>query len=1067
MLESLLSLYLLFAGNSDAQTNLNAPDSLIVKVEELTNKRDYAAALPIALQSVNSSEKAYGTNDWRDAVPLNDLAYVYDNLSQYTNAETFYLRALRIREATVGSNHLYTASVLINMADMYEAMGRYERSAELYQRAAQIVGEKYGQQSAEYGKILAELAWIKEKGGDFQSAKSIYQKAIDIQSAALGGQSLRRLSTLCDYATVCTQLAEYGKAEQTLLEVLPQQERAYGTNSPKICNTLNAFGILYEKIGELEKAEACHRRVLGIFESLPEQHQDGIITCYNNIGLLRLRMGDFATAEEYLLKSIHLTENLHGPNCPELVEALNNLATLYREINNYKKAEDTFNLAINIHEANETNDELTTSKLLVNLADVYTRTADWQKADKLYGASLQICKNKIGRNHPETAIVLREWADMCKMAGLYDKAKPMFEDALNIEEQQLGDWHPDTLVTQFDLAALYCDTGDYLTSDTLFRKALFGMQRTFGTNAFQTFSIENSLALVEAMLHHNDEALAYAKSERYHSELNLARTLAFTSAEERALNRQNVRSPLDMLAQLGSVDELAEGILRGKGVILDSDIEDQLAARASIDPQIKSLLERLKQQSRRLNNVMLATRGDIEHERADQQQIYDDLQKDILKRITSLGQNRRALAITVSKVQEKLSPNTRLLEFLWYDRYLGHTQFDRCFGVVLVGPKNQSVWIPLGSATNLEANLHDYETLMRSRGRGDERILKELYVQIMTPVFKQLPSGVTNLIISPDAELNFLSFATLMDEQGDFLGEHYNVSYVASGRDMVYGRQVKSGNGQLAVFANIDFNAAPYTFTNSNSTELAMMDGDRRDYDGIILRALPSTAVEAEYLRSHSPNWKLNTSLYLGSAATEAQVKALHSPYILHLATHGFFLPDNIANRQTHLLGPGEKMPVILQNPMQRSGLALAGAQTTLDAWKRGEVPDTENDGILMAEEVGLLDLQNTWLVTLSACDTGIGEARAGEGVMGLRRGFIQAGAQNLLMTLWPVSDKWTVDLMEAFYDEAMKTKDAPGALASVQRDFLKRLKQEKGPVMAARLAGPFVMNFQGKPGNN
>ena len=86
---------------------------------------------------------------------------------------------------------------------------------------------------------------------------------------------------------------------------------------------------------------------------------------------------------------------------------------------------------------------------------------------------------------------------------------------------------------------------------------------------------------------------------------------------------------------------------------------------------------------------------------------------------------------------------------------------------------------------------------------------------------------------------------------------------------------------------------------------------------------------------------------------------------------------------------------------------------------------------------------------------------------MGLRRGFIQAGAQNLLMTLWPVSDKWTADLMEAFYQEALKTKDAPGALASVQRDFLKRLKQEKGPVMAARLAGPFVMNFQGKPGNN
>lgn len=162
-----------------------------------------------------------------------------------------------------------------------------------------------------------------------------------------------------------------------------------------------------------------------------------------------------------------------------------------------------------------------------------------------------------------------------------------------------------------------------------------------------------------------------------------------------------------------------------------------------------------------------------------------------------------------------------------------------------------------------------------------------------------------------------------------------------------------------------------------------------------------------------------------------------------------------------------ERMSIVFHNPMQRSGLAFAGAQLTLDAWKRGEIPDTENDGILMAQEVGMMDLKDTWLVVLSACDTGIGQAQAGEGVLGLRRGFVQAGAQNLLMTLWPVSDKYTVDLMKAFYEQAMKTKDAPGALASVQREFLIKLRKEKNPVIAARLAGPFIMSFQGKPMNN
>jgi len=149
---------------------------------------------------------------------------------------------------------------------------------------------------------------------------------------------------------------------------------------------------------------------------------------------------------------------------------------------------------------------------------------------------------------------------------------------------------------------------------------------------------------------------------------------------------------------------------------------------------------------------------------------------------------------------------------------------------------------------------------------------------------------------------------------------------------------------------------------------------------------------------------------------------------------------------------------------MHRSGLALAGAQSTIEAWKRNEVPAVENDGILTAEDVSTLDLQGTWLVTLSACDTGAGEARAGEGVMGLRRGFIQAGAQNLLMTLWPISDEVTVQIMSDFYEAAHKSGNAPGALAEVQREWLVRLRTEKGLPQAVNLAGPFIMSSQGKP---
>jgi CHAT domain-containing protein len=130
----------------------------------------------------------------------------------------------------------------------------------------------------------------------------------------------------------------------------------------------------------------------------------------------------------------------------------------------------------------------------------------------------------------------------------------------------------------------------------------------------------------------------------------------------------------------------------------------------------------------------------------------------------------------------------------------------------------------------------------------------------------------------------------------------------------------------------------------------------------------------------------------------------------------------------------------------------------------RGEAPDPENDGVVTAEEVGGLKLNGTWLVALSACDTGSGEAKAGEGVMGLRRGFIQSGARNLLMTLWPISDETTVQIMTDFYYAAFKSSDAPQSLADAQRDWLVKLRKEKGLLAAVRLAGPFIMSSQGKP---
>ncbi len=136
--------------------------------------------------------------------------------------------------------------------------------------------------------------------------------------------------------------------------------------------------------------------------------------------------------------------------------------------------------------------------------------------------------------------------------------------------------------------------------------------------------------------------------------------------------------------------------------------------------------------------------------------------------------------------------------------------------------------------------------------------------------------------------------------------------------------------------------------------------------------------------------------------------------------------------------------------------------QSTFEKWENQTRPDPSNDGVLTAEEVSQIDLQDTWLATLSACDTASGETLEGEGVLGLRRGFFLAGVDHLLMTFWPIADEETVEIITAFY-RALPEYQHPGlALASVQAEALERIRKESGVRLAVMFAGPFAASGTG-----
>src|ERR1019366_10734113 len=339
---------------------------------------------------------------------------------------------------------------------------------------------------------------------------------------------------------------------------------------------------------------------------------------------------------------------------------------------------------------------------------------------------------------------------------------------------------------------------------------------------------------------------------------------------------------------------------------------------------------------------------------------------------------------------------------------LGGNKWEVRYGAAVVVPSGEPKWICLGVAADIERDIKTCQQALRLKADEKELAanLQTLYRQLWSPVETNLPAGTTTIILGPDALLNFISFATLLAPDGQFLGQKYSLRYVASGRDLL--PEIKPAPGlEMLVYANPDFSGKGAVVSTGSTNNLVVMRSlERRDLQSLYPPALPGAAKESAALAGEAKRWNWHGKVFLGADATEAQLRAVRSPHILHLATHGFFLPETEAERPSAseglrgigglnsfggfnplagFRGPAQK-PVFLKNPMHRSGVALAGAQATLEAWKRGEVPPMDNDGIVTAEEGGGLKLEGTWLVVLSAWDTGLGAVASGEGVLGLRR---------------------------------------------------------------------------------
>ena len=491
-------------------------------------------------------------------------------------------------------------------------------------------------------------------------------------------------------------------------------------------------------------------------------------------------------------------------------------------------------------------------------------------------------------------------------------------------------------------------------------------------------------------------------------------------------------SPYSLYYSLGSSSGLLETSMKLKGLAQDTIIQQYNYLKQSSNTEAKELHDKLIHLKHALSN-------------APNDEAIQDKTDAVESRISRLASDtlntNQILNTKAQELQKYLKPSEALIDFIRFPSISSNSKED--IYAAIICKSDEIGLVEIGSSKTVDTLIQKYLYAIKNKSDLTEKFASELYSIVFHPIVQRMGSA-SSIYICPTSQLNLVSFSSLVLQDG-FLIDYYNIYYISNPRDIISGsakQNIGSAKNSLVyVFANPDFNAKQ----NRNIKIQSIDNNDLREMRGLNFAPLPGTKTEADYLSTlFENNKRYQGRFFTENNASKKNLLTIESPFILHIASHGFYLNHNNSS--------------FSKNPMHRSGIALSGAQYSVNQIKSGHF---DMSGIVTAEEISTLELDNTELVVLSACDTASGDIHEGEGVLGLRRGFAKAGAKSSLLTLWPISDDKTSDFMYYFYKEAIEGGDIPKAFSTVQRSYLRHFKEQLGTSQAIWLAGPFLLTIR------
>jgi CHAT domain-containing protein/Tfp pilus assembly protein PilF len=699
-------------------------------------------------------------------------------------------------------------------------------------------------------------------------------------------------------------------------------------------------------------------------------------------------------------KALAIREKALGREHPDTVVSINNLAALYDASGAYAKAEPLYQRALAINEKALGPEHPDTAQSLNNLAGLYYATGAYAKAEPLYQRALAIKEKALGPGHRDTARSLNNLAELYHATGAYAKAEPLYQRALAITEKALGPEHPDTAVSLNNLALLYYATGAYAKAEPL-------LERAQGIDEINT----------ARFLLSGDEARKQAYLQQRLGDAYADVSFSLTVADPRA-------KALGLTA-----------VLQYKGRVLDAMAGSVALLRRSVDPKDQALFDELAAVAQQLSTLTFRGPGNLSAQAYRERlgtlaREQERLERELSARSAAF---RQAVApVTLEGVRQGLPADAVLIEWFRYQPFDPKARDDKTtwgaprYVAYVLRREGKPAAIDVGAAQDIDKLVSDFRAALSDPARTSyKEAAQELFGKLIKPLWSSL-SGINRLLLSPDGALNLVPFAALIDEHGEYVAERFELTYLTSGRDLVSLATPAPARGSPVVMADPAYGPS----ASGPPLDISLYRSSVLDRSGLVFTPLAGTADEAKALQGLL---KLNAQEVLtGANATEEKLKGLHGPRILHVATHGFFLSDQqvaaAALRPVSFSAGTPPLP-LGENPLLRSGLALAGA----NARRSGD----SDDGILTAAEAAQLDLRGTQLVVLSACETGLGQVQQGEGVYGLRRALVLAGAQAQLVSLWKVADAQTQALMVDYYQRLLKGEGRSAALREAQQAMI------------------------------